>query len=76
MPKPDMLQDLLVLRLLSRRPGLHGYAIMSTFKDSSGDVLHSDEGSLDPALRRTEVLAGFAPNSSRKIAGGERASMN
>ena len=57
MPKPDSLQgslDLLVLKILSRRPGLHGYAIMSTIKDSSGDVLRADEGSLYPALHRME----------------------
>ena len=57
MPKPDSLQgslDLLVLRILSRRPGLHGYAIMSTIKDWSGDVLRADEGSLYPALHRME----------------------
>ncbi len=57
MPKPDSLQgslDLLVLRILSRRPGLHGYAIMSTIQDWSGDVLRADEGSLYPALHRME----------------------
>ena len=57
MPKLDSLQgslDLLVLRILSRRPGLHGYAIMSTIKDWSGDVLRADEGSLYPALHRME----------------------
>ena len=57
MPKPDSLQgslDLLVLRILSRRPGLHGYSIMSTIKDWSGGVLHADEGSLYPALHRME----------------------
>jgi len=57
MPKPDSLQgslDLLVLKILSRRPGLHGYAIMSTIKDWSGDVLRADEGSLYPALHRME----------------------
>lgn len=58
MPKPDSLQgslDLLVLRILSRRPGLHGYAITSTIKDWSGDVLRADEGSLYPALHRMEA---------------------
>ena len=57
MPKPDSLQDsldLLVLRILSRRPGLHGYAIMSTIKNWSGDVLRADEGSHYPALHRME----------------------
>jgi PadR family transcriptional regulator len=57
MPKTDSLQgslDLLVLKILSRRPGLHGYAIMSTIKDWSGDVLRAEEGSLYPALHRME----------------------
>jgi transcriptional regulator len=57
MAKPDSLQgslDLLVLKILSRRPRLHGYAIMSTIKESSGDVLRADEGSLYPALHRME----------------------
>jgi len=57
MAKPDSLQgslDLLVLKILSRRPRLHGYAIMSAIKESSGDVLRADEGSLYPALHRME----------------------
>ena len=57
MPKPDSLQgslDLLVLKILSRRPKLHGYAIMSAIKDMSGDVLRAEEGSLYPALHRME----------------------
>ena len=57
MPKPDSLQgslDLLVLKILSRRPGLHGYAIMSAIRDTSGDVLRAEEGSLYPALHRME----------------------
>src|SRR5215475_11437740 len=57
MAKTDALQgslDLLVLKILSRRPGLHGYAIMTAIKQSSGDVLRADEGSLYPALHRME----------------------
>jgi len=57
MAKTDSLQgtlDLLVLKILSRRPGLHGYAMMSAIKDCSGDVLRADEGSLYPALHRME----------------------
>jgi PadR family transcriptional regulator PadR len=57
MAKPDSLQgslDLLVLKILSRRPHLHGYAIMSAIRESSGDVLRADEGSLYPALHRME----------------------
>ena len=57
MAKQDSLQgslDLLVLKILSRRPRLHGYAIMSPIKECSGDVLRADEGSLYPALHRME----------------------
>jgi PadR family transcriptional regulator PadR len=57
MPKPDSLQgslDLLVLKILSRRPRLHGYAIMSAIEDMSGEVLRAEEGSLYPALHRME----------------------
>lgn len=57
MPKPDSLQgslDLLVLKILSRRPRLHGYAIMAAIQEMSGRVLHVEEGSLYPALHRME----------------------
>ena len=57
MPKSDSLQgslDLLVLKILSRRPRLHGYAIMTAIQDWSGDVLRAEEGSLYPALHRME----------------------
>jgi transcriptional regulator len=57
MPKPDSLQgslDLLVLKILSRRPRLHGYGIMSAIQDMSGEVLRAEEGSLYPALHRME----------------------
>jgi PadR family transcriptional regulator, regulatory protein PadR len=57
MSKTDSLQgslDLLVLKILSRRPALHGYAIMSAIKDASGEVLRAEEGSLYPALHRME----------------------
>lgn len=57
MPKPDSLQgslDLLVLKILSGRPRLHGYAIMSAIQDMSDEVLRAEEGSLYPALHRME----------------------
>ena len=57
MPKPESLQgslDLLALKILSRRPGIHGYAIMTAIQAISGDVLRADEGSLYPALHRME----------------------
>lgn len=57
MAKTDSLQgsmDLLVLKILSRRPKLHGYAIMSAIQEIAGDVLRVEEGSLYPALHRME----------------------
>jgi PadR family transcriptional regulator, regulatory protein PadR len=57
MRKQDALQgslDLLVLTILSRRPKLHGYALMTAIKETSGDVLTAEEGSLYPALHRME----------------------
>jgi len=57
MAKTDALQgslDLLVLKILSRRPRLHGYAIMAAIQERSGDVLRAEEGSLYPALHRME----------------------
>ncbi len=44
MPKPDSLPgslDLLVLKILDRRPGSHGYAIMTALEERSGDVLRA-----------------------------------
>src|SRR5579871_1788224 len=57
MAKTDALQgslDLLVLKILSRRPRLHGYAIMTAIQEISGEVLRAEEGSLYPALHRME----------------------
>ena len=57
MAKAEGLQgalDLLVLKILSRRPGLHGYAIMTAIQGISDDVLRVEEGSLYPALHRME----------------------
>jgi len=56
-PRTDALQgslDLLVLKILSRRPGLHGYAIMAAIQEASEEVLRAEEGSLYPALHRME----------------------
>ena len=57
MAKTDALQgalDLLVLKILSRRPGLHGYAIMTAIQGISEETLRVEEGSLYPALHRME----------------------
>jgi PadR family transcriptional regulator len=75
MSKFDSLQgslDLLVLKILSRRPRLHGYAIMSAIKDASNDVLAAEEGSLYPALHRMEE-AGWVRSEWIKKDSGRRA---
>jgi PadR family transcriptional regulator PadR len=46
--------DLLVLKILSRQPKLHGYAIMAAIKVTSGEILNAEVGSLYPALHRME----------------------
>jgi PadR family transcriptional regulator PadR len=71
MKKTDALQgslDLLVLKVLSRQPKLHGYAIMTAIKQTSGDVLNAEVGSLYPALHRMEetgwIRAEWAPRET------------
>jgi transcriptional regulator len=72
MPKTDSLQgslDLLVLKILSRRPRLHGYAIMSAIQDRSREVLRAEEGSLYPALHRMEEAGWIEAEWITKDAG-------
>jgi PadR family transcriptional regulator PadR len=72
MAKVDSLQgsmDLLVLKILSRRPGLHGYAIMSAIQGISGEVLRVEEGSLYPALHRMEEAGWIRAEWVRKETG-------
>jgi PadR family transcriptional regulator, regulatory protein PadR len=46
--------DLLVLRTLVLGP-LHGYAIATSIRNSSGEALNIEFGSLYPALKRLEL---------------------
>jgi PadR family transcriptional regulator PadR len=75
MPRTDSLQgtlDLLVLKTLSRRPGLHGYALVAAIHEISRDVLRVEEGSLYPALHRMEeagwILARWKTKDSGRRA--------
>ena len=45
--------DLLILRTL-REGSMHGWAIAQLIQARSGDVLHTNQGSLYPALHRLE----------------------
>ena len=44
----------MALKILSRKGGLHGYAIMTAIEEASDGALRVEEGSLYPALRRME----------------------
>jgi len=75
MARTDALQgslDLLVLKILSRRPRLHGYAIMAAISTASDEVLRAEEGSLYPALYRMEE-AGWVRAEWIKKETGRRA---
>lgn len=77
MPKPDSMLgslDLLVLKILSRRPGLHGYALMTAIQEISRDALRVEEGSLYPALHRMEE-AGWIDAEWTVKENGRRARM-
>src|SRR5437763_1059442 len=85
MPKPDSLQgslDLLVLKILSRRPRLHGYAIMSAIEQgrdpaearrSFGSALRHGEASRDIRLvawmesLRADAVFGWRQLVKRKM---------
>lgn len=54
--KIDLLQgtlDMLVLKTLARG-AMHGYEVARWIKQTTGDALHVEEGSLYPALYRME----------------------
>ena len=61
MPKPEARSTLLVLKILSRRAPLNGYAIMTAIEEISDGVLRVEEGSLYPALHRIEEAGWIGP---------------
>ena len=73
MTKADKLQgslDLLVLKVLSRRPNIHGYAISAAVRDISEEVLQIEDGSLYPALHRMEEAGWIKAKWITKETGG------
>jgi transcriptional regulator len=75
MPQQDSLQgalNLMVLKILSRKARLHGYAIMTAIEAISDGVLRVEEGSLYPALRRMEE-SGWLRGAWITRDGGRRA---
>lgn len=76
MARSDTLQgslDLLVLKALSRRPCLHGYAIMAAIGERSNDLLRNHQGSHYPALHRMEEGGWTRAEWVTKEAAAERA---
>ena len=72
MRKPDSLQgslDLLVLKILSKRPRTHGYGIMAAVSEASNDLLRMEEGSLYPALYRMEEAGWIRAEWIKKDSG-------
>jgi PadR family transcriptional regulator, regulatory protein PadR len=62
--------DLLLLGALSVRPG-HGYAVISSLRESSEGMLDLTEGSVYPALHRLEDL-GLLVSDWQPVAGRRR----
>ncbi|RPI08543.1 MAG: PadR family transcriptional regulator [Acidobacteriales bacterium] len=62
--------DMLILKTLTRG-NLHGYAIVQTIRQTSGEEILIEEGSLYPALQRLELHGwidgewGLTPNNRR-----------
>jgi PadR family transcriptional regulator, regulatory protein PadR len=63
--------DMLILKTLTRG-NLHGYGIVQSIQQSSGDELLIEEGSLYPALQRLE-LNGWIDGEWGVSASGRRA---
>lgn len=75
MPKSDKLQgslDLLVLKVLSQRPNIHGYAIIAAIRQISEEVLRVEDGSLYPALHRMEEAGWIRAKWITKETGDRR----
>jgi transcriptional regulator len=75
MPKSDKLQgslEVMILKVLSRRPNIHGYAIISAIRQVSAEVLQVEDGSLYPALHRMEQAGWIRAKWSARGAGDRR----
>lgn len=63
--------DMLILRTLSREV-MHGYGIAESIRQTSGELLQVEEGSLYPALQRLE-LRGWVASEWGRSANNRRA---
>ena len=64
--------DMLILRTLSKRQDQHGFEIAESIRDSSGDVLQVEEGSLYPSLQRM-LMKGWLAGEWGRTAENRRA---
>ena len=64
--------DMLILRTLSKRPDQHGFEIAESIRDTSGDVLQVEEGSLYPSLQRM-LMKGWLAGEWGRTAENRRA---
>lgn len=66
-PNPDFLNgvpELLVLRLLARRP-MHGYGVVQAIRDASGEQFDFGEGCIYPVLHKLERAGMLAAARER-----------
>jgi transcriptional regulator len=63
---------MLILRSLARNGALHGYGIAQFIRQSSGEILQVEEGSLYPALQRL-LMKGWVEAEWRISDTGRRA---
>src|SRR3954447_3694106 len=69
--KADLLQgtlDMLILKAVSLGP-LHGYGIIQRIRQMSGEMLEAEQGSLYPALYRSEQRGGVSPRGEKSEPG-------
>ena len=63
---------MLVLKTLARLGSMHGYGIAQHIQQTSGEVLHIEEGSLYPALQRM-LIKGWVVGEWRQSDSNRRA---
>ena len=63
---------MLVLKTLARLGSMHGYGIAQHIQQTSGGVLHIEEGSLYPALQRM-LIKGWVEGEWRQSDSNRRA---
>ena len=71
-PIPPGTLDMVILKTLSLRGEMHGFAIADAIQQTSEDILQVEEGSLYPALQRM-LLKGWITGEWGRTEGNRRA---